>query len=103
MEDTFAHSFFMRNISAADVVRRLLDVVYAEPCPYDSAEDFSRAHHDDIPSLTLDEIDAERILARFRWALTICQREDPPRWLLERLAKLDQAADERRQRQRASR
>ena len=58
-------------------VARLLDAVYAEPSPFDSAEHFARAHHDDIAELGLDEIDAERILARIRWAVFIYRRAEP--------------------------
>lgn len=70
----------------------LLDTLYAEPDPFDTAEQFERAHHGDIPQLSLDEVDAERILARLRWAATIHHRGAPTPWLLERIARLDQAA-----------
>jgi hypothetical protein len=70
----------------------VLDTLYAEPDPFDTAEAFERAHHGDIPQLTLDEVDAERILARLRWAALIHHRGAPSTWLLERIARLDQAA-----------
>lgn len=73
-------------------VERLLGMVYSEPNPFDTIESFQRASHDDLPHLTLDEIDAERILARLRWAVFIHHRAEPSRWLEERIARLDQAA-----------
>jgi hypothetical protein len=73
-------------------IERLLDALYSEPDPYDTVESFERANHDDVAQLTLGEIDAERILARFRWAALIHHRAEPSRWLQERIARLDQAA-----------
>jgi hypothetical protein len=73
-------------------LERILDRLYVEPDAFLSAEEFERAYHDDIPVLTLDQIDAERILARVRWALTVQARREPSAWLLERLVRLDQAA-----------
>jgi hypothetical protein len=78
-------------------VERLLDVVYAEPDPFETAEEFERAHHGDIASLPLDLIDAERILARLRWAVLIHRRAPVTSWLEERIARLDQAASRLRQ------
>lgn len=77
--------------SVPDVVS-LIDAVYCEPRAFDSAESFARAHHDDVGSLTLDEIDAERILARLRWAVLIHRGKDPSPWLTGRIARLDDAA-----------
>lgn len=74
-------------------VARLLDAVYGEPVAFDSAEQFARAHHDDIADLVLDEVDAERILARMRWAVIVHKRAEPSGWLLERIARLDRAAE----------
>jgi len=79
-------------------IRRLVDTVYIEPNPFDTAESFERAHHDDVPYLTLDEIDAERILARLRWAVLIHTRRQPSQWLTERIARLDDRATLLRQR-----
>jgi len=76
---------------------RLLDALYPEPKPYNTVESFERANHDDVARLTLDEIDAERILARFRWAVLVHHRAEPSRWLEERIARLDQAAVRLRQ------
>lgn len=73
-------------------LERLLAAVYCEPNQFDSTESFERAHHDDLAQLTLDELDAERILARFRWAALIHHRVGPSLWLEERIARLDQAA-----------
>jgi len=77
-------------------IARLIDAVYPDPEQFLTAEAFSRAHHDDIASLKLDEIDAERILARMRWSLVIHRRQEPSAWLVERIARLDEAAAARR-------
>jgi hypothetical protein len=77
-------------------IARLLDAVYREPDPYDTVEAFQRAYHGDLPTLTLDQVDAERILARIRWAVLIHRRDIPSPWLRERLARLDGAAAARR-------
>ena len=50
---------------------RLLDLVYPEPDLLSTAEAFERAHHDDVPRLALEAVDAERILARIRWAMVV--------------------------------
>jgi hypothetical protein len=73
-------------------IERFVDALYSEPNLFDSAEGFERANHDDLAQLTLDELDAERILARFRWAVLIHNRAEPSLWLQERIARLDQAA-----------
>lgn len=80
-------------------IGRLLDAVYAEPAPFDTAESFARSNHDDIPELRLDELDAERILARLRWAVYVQKRAEPSGWLMERIARLDQAASRLRSRE----
>jgi hypothetical protein len=82
---------------AAAEFLRLLEGAYPEPDAFDTAESFERANHDDISRLTLDEIDAERILARLRWAALIHHRAEPSSWLQERIARLDQAAVRLRQ------
>ena len=82
-----------------DRVQRVLDAVYREPDACNTFEDFTRETHQDIPARTLDEIDAECILARLRWAVLVHRREEPSRWLLDRLALLDDAARARRPRQ----
>jgi hypothetical protein len=79
-------------------LERLVDAVYHEPNAFETAESFARAHHDDVPALTLDEVDAERILARLRWAVLIHRRQQPSPWLEDRIARLDQVAAQRRQR-----
>ncbi len=73
-------------------VARLLDAAYQEPDPFDTAESFERAHHGDVDRLTLDEIDAERILARLRWSVIVHHGGTPSPWLQERIARLDQVA-----------
>ena len=77
-------------------ITRLLDAAYPEPEPFDTAEGFARSHHDDIGALSLDAINAERILARLRWATLVHHREAPSAWLLERIARLDREAERRR-------
>jgi len=79
-------------------IRRLVDTIYVEPGLYDTAESFERCHHGDIPYLALDEIDAERILVRLRWAVLIHTRRQPSPWLTERIARLDDRATRLRQR-----
>jgi hypothetical protein len=65
---------------------------YQDPDPCVSLEEFSRARHDDLPGLTLEEIDRERILARLRWAVD----PEPSRWFLDRMRRLETEADRRR-------
>ncbi len=77
---------------STDALPRLLDAVYAEPDPFDTAEQFERAHHGDLDQLSLDEIDAERILARLRWAAIVHHRGRPSAWLEQRIALLDRRA-----------
>jgi hypothetical protein len=72
-------------------IERLLDAVYCEPDPLQTVEQLGRFHHDDIPALSLEQLDAERILGRLRWAVLVHQRARPSAWLTERLAKLDAA------------
>jgi hypothetical protein len=89
------------HVSAYRLARRLarlLDLVYPEPRPFESAEELARAHHDDVPTRTLDELDAERILARIRWAATIHTGAEPSRWLRDRLELCDAAAERLRAR-----
>jgi hypothetical protein len=81
-----------------DRVARLLDAVYPEPNPLDTAESFLRAHHDDIAGLTLDELESERLLARIRWATLVYRRQRPSDWLQTRLWRLDRAAERLRKR-----
>jgi hypothetical protein len=75
----------------------LLDAAYSEPDPFDSLEALERAHHRDLDRLTLDEVDAERLLTRIRWGVIIYHGQVPSRWLLERIARLDQVAARLRQ------
>ncbi len=77
---------------STQTLSHLVSEFYREPDPLASAEQLARTHHDDLGQLTLDEIDAERILARLRWAVIIHHREQPSAWLEERIALLDQRA-----------
>ena len=72
----------------ASRVARLIDAVYREPNPFATAEEFARSHHDDIAARSLDELDAERFLARLRWSVHVYQRVDVSRWLIERIGLL---------------
>jgi hypothetical protein len=81
---------------------RLLELVreaYPDPQPFLTAEDFARAHHDDVRDLSDDELEDERLLARQRRAL----EARPGEWLRERIARLDAEAAGRKQRAAARR
>lgn len=78
---------------------RLLEQVFPDPNPYETAEQFERANHDDIPRLSLEDLDRERILCRLRWALD----DHPSDWLLGRMSRLEAEATRRRQEQRVPR
>jgi hypothetical protein len=76
---------------------RLLELVreaYPDPRPFVTAEDFARAHHDDVRDLTDDALEDERFLSRQRRAL----EPRPGEWLRERIARLDAEASRRKQR-----
>ena len=65
--------------------------VYDDPDPCASLEEFKRFTNEDVPGLSLEDLDRERFLARLRWAL------DPDSaWLRDRLACLDREAARRR-------
>jgi hypothetical protein len=81
-----------QSASPGDALEALRARIYPDPDGFESAEAFERLHHDDVPRLTLRRVDAERILGRLRWALTVVRDEETGRWLEERLALLDQAA-----------
>src|SRR5262245_65501050 len=68
-----------------------LTAIYPTPDGLESAEAFARTTHEDLVQLTLDDLDRERFLARWRWALG-----DPCPWLAERIARLDCEAERRR-------
>jgi len=74
------------------VKTRLADLMleaYPDPSACNSLEAFERARHRDVPCLADEALDRERILARFRWALS----PEPSSWLVERLARLDREAE----------
>jgi hypothetical protein len=73
-------------------LQRLLNALYREPDPCATVEQLARAHHDDIAALDLDQVDAERILARWKWAAVVHHDGHPSHWLLERIQRLDSAA-----------
>jgi hypothetical protein len=79
-----------RNTWLADLARE----AYPDPEEFDTVEAFHRAHHDDIPHLTDEELEDERFLARQRRAL----ERDPSGWLRARIPRLDAEAARRRQR-----
>jgi hypothetical protein len=72
-------------------IERLLDAVYPEPDPLETVEQLERFHHGDLAGLSIDQLDAQRILSRVRWAVLIHHGARPSAWLTERLAKLDAA------------
>jgi hypothetical protein len=71
----------------------LIREAYAEPDSCGSLEDFERFRHGDLPRLSLDDIDRERIFARLAWAVT----PEPSAWLRDRLVRLEREATRRRQ------
>jgi hypothetical protein len=80
--------------------KRLGELIYPDPQPLDTFEQFARDAHDDIGGLTLERLDDERLLARLRRALS----PQPSEWLRERIARLEAEAGRRRsQAQRAGR
>lgn len=83
----------MKNLRTSRLAELVIEA-YPDPDPYVSFEEFSRARHEDLPGLTLEEIDQERFVARLRWALD----SDPSPWLRDRLMRLDREAERRRQR-----
>lgn len=73
---------------------RLLNLLleqYPDPREYDTADSFARYHHDDLRSLTDEELEDERFLARLRRA---CE-PNPSEWLRQRIAHLDAEATRR--------
>jgi hypothetical protein len=68
----------------------LADLLYPLPDPVDTAESLACFLHRDIAEMGLEEIDAQRLLARIAHALK------PSDWLRERLIQLDAAAAARR-------
>lgn len=83
----------MKSLNRSRLTQLVVEV-YADPDPCASLENFARARHEDLPGLSLEAIDRERLLARLRWALD----PDDSSWLRDRLARLDLEADRRRQR-----
>jgi len=77
-----------------DMLETLLARAYGDPNPYDTVESFARFNHDDISRLTDEELDKERLKARVRWAFST----KPSPWLIERMARLEDAAMERQRR-----
>jgi hypothetical protein len=69
----------------------LLDTLYQPPDPLETDEDRDRTRHDDLAALTLEQIDAERILLNFCWAFIVHHRAEPISWVRERIARLDAA------------
>ena len=69
---------------------------YADPDPMRSLEEFERLRHDDLPRLTIEEIDRERGAARLRWIYD----PDPSRWLIDRIERLDRERERRLARRR---
>jgi hypothetical protein len=78
-----------RDTWLADLVRE----AYPDPDEFATVESFRRAHHDDIPHLSDEELEDERFLSRQRRAL----ERDPSGWLRARIPRLDAEAARRRQ------
>jgi hypothetical protein len=72
----------------------LAELIYPEPPIYDTAESFAKFHHDDIASLSDEQLDDQRLLARLARALS----PRPSAWLVERITRLELEAGRRRQR-----
>ena len=66
---------------------RWLDQLYSLPDPCDTLEAWQRLHHQDVPSMALDELDDERLRLRLRLAL----ERNPDSWFFDRQRRLDQA------------
>lgn len=77
----------------------LAEQAYPDPEPFDTAEQFARACHDDIAQLDNQTVYRERVLARMRWALTPA----PSPWLVERMCRLDTEAERRLEERRRGR
>lgn len=86
-----------RRSQAPVTLQGLLRERYPDPEAFTSAEQFAKAHHDDIPTLSDQGLDDERLLARFRRAA----EPRPSSWLVERVARLEAEAQRRRERQEA--
>lgn len=80
----------MKHLALSKLAELIIEV-YDDPDPCESLEEFKRFLHEDVPHLSLEELDRERIVARLRWTF------DPDSaWLRERLAILDSEAGRRR-------
>lgn len=71
---------------------RLIEDSYPDPLAFMTAEGFARACHEDVYQLSDPELEDERLLSRLRRSLSPL----PSRWLLERIAVLDQEIARRR-------
>jgi hypothetical protein len=81
----------MKRSLAFSRLAELIIEAYDDPNPCDSLEEFRRFTNDDVPNLSLEDLDRERIMARLRWAV------DPDSaWLRDRMAALDREAAKRR-------
>ena len=80
------------NITLPELVIR----EYPDPSFVETAESFSRFHHDDVPAMDLDTLHRERARARLRWTYD----PRPSDWLLERIDVLDREAARRRKKPR---
>jgi hypothetical protein len=80
----------MKNLELSRLAELIVEA-YPDPSPCDTREEFARFLNDDVPGLSLEDLDRERIVARLRWAF-----DGDSSWLRERLQRLDREAATRR-------
>jgi hypothetical protein len=83
--------------SIALTLRDLVAQAYPDPRPLDTAEEFARQNHDDVPALSDEDLVDEMLLARLRRATS----SSTSQWLASRIARLSFEVIRREQRQRA--
>lgn len=66
-----------------------LDRIYNLPDPFYSLEAYQRLTHADLETMTLDEIDDERLRLRYQ----LSYEQDPDPWLYDRRQRLDRARE----------
>lgn len=71
---------------------RILDLLYALPDQFVSYEDWQRLQHLDLPSMTPEARESERV----RVILRLAYDRDPAPWLRDRLRRLGGARGARR-------
>jgi hypothetical protein len=79
----------LARLEALATLRELFRAAYPDPDPSATLEAYRRDGHADVETLSLEELDRERIMARIRWAL---EGHGASEWLCVRLQRLDDAA-----------